>query len=140
MRLFTIVLALSTVFSVSAATAREARSDGVLFVTPSQLNNNPAQYNGKLVRVLGYTALGFEKSCLTEARHSYGTNRSSSGFVTLVSQGHLFHAGQKYDDKPVMVQGVFKRDFFDAPIGGRIITRNNACNRSVIDVSDQADA
>jgi hypothetical protein len=78
-----------------------------------QLIANPEKYNGKLVRVIGVTNIGFEVNAIytSKEHHKYGVTKNSL-WISPDTKALGVKEDQltKYNGKYVLIEGIFNKD------------------------------
>lgn len=125
---------LITLFLISAPVlATEVASPPkIVTITPSQLNANRAAYDGKLVHVVGFASIGFEHREFFDSQAASLTGDPFKVCVTIVNASKILSNMKKYNNKTLVLTGIFTQDISKKPY-----VQSGACNLTAIDLTDQ---
>lgn len=139
------VAVLAIVALAACATPSVDHREAVL--SPSQLNDNAAAYDGRNVRIRGYVLLGTNGRSLYESREQFGEwvralERSADDFdprdydkfcVTMLNADTVLEHQDLLRHQTITVRGRFMRGYMD---GGRIDLQACGDNAIVLDDAD----
>jgi hypothetical protein len=102
-----LLVSFAVLLIATAVGARELKPREALGVSLIRIIADPAQYDGKRVRIKGFLRLEFEGNAIYLHREDY-ENGLTSNAVSIVAP-RSFKDLEKYDRKYVLLEGTFER-------------------------------